>query len=76
MTDEPQFCPDCGAGVVESTERGMIVRLHKDYPFETPCPTCAERSQRRLEELGRRFAAEREAAVMKAFFGQDNPLPG
>ena len=71
MTDEPQFCPDCGAGVVESTEHGIIVRLHKDYPFETPCPTCAERSRRGAGELIRHYVEQREYAAMKAVLGED-----
>lgn len=70
---EPQFCPDCGAGVVQSDEHGIVMRLHKDFPFEKPCPTCAERGRRAMEELGRRMAEEREAALIKALLGEGSP---
>ena len=64
------FCPDCGAGIIEHGDGYLVCRVHKDYPFEKPCGTCERRNRERLAEFGREMAASREAAILKTVCGE------
>ena len=68
-----QYCEECGAGPVDSVSapgKGMKIRLPHNFPYDQPCEACKKRDAERMQNLGRKFAMKREAAILKLILGE------
>ena len=74
MTEQSRYCPSCGAGQ-EPDRPGLpegvaSFRVHKDFPFNTPCQECEQRFKRSMKELFRKMRERTEKKVMDIVLGE------
>lgn len=68
-SNQPQFCPECGSGIVSQDDSGMTVRVPRGFPFDAPCKTCRKASDERFGRLGATAAEEIERRVINKLTG-------